>query len=82
MYRLFIEKTDRKTQSLKITSRALEQQQEKNDRGNLLLGPSIPLEYILGLQIIESTNKKTKETFQQPVMAGSGIMKQDLLLIT
>ena len=64
MYRLFIEKTDRKTQSLKITSRALEQQQKKNDRGNLLLGPSIPLEYILGLQIIESTNKKTKETFQ------------------
>jgi len=64
LYRLFIEKTDRKTQSLKITSRALEQQQKKNDRGNLLLGPSIPLEYILGLQIIESTNKKTKETFQ------------------
>jgi len=39
LYRLFIEKTDRKTQSLKITSRALEQQRERDDRGNLLLGP-------------------------------------------
>jgi len=41
----------------------------------------MPLEYILGLQIIELTIKKTKETFQQSIMVGSGIIKQDPLLI-
>jgi len=39
------------------------------------------LEYILGLQIIKSTNSKTKETFQWPIMAGDRMMRQDLLLI-
>jgi len=46
-----------------------------------LLGLSALLEYILGLQIVKSTNKKTKETFQWPIMAGSGMIRQDLLPI-
>ena len=47
----------------------------------MLLDPSALLEYILGLQIIESTVKKTKETFQWSIMVESRIIKQDLLLI-
>ena len=61
MYRLFIKETNRKTQSLKNNSGALEQQKEGDNRGKLLLGPSVLLEYILGLQVIESTIKKQKK---------------------
>jgi len=82
LYRLFIKKTNRKTQSLKNSSRALEQQRERDNGGNFLLGPFVSLEYILELQIIESTIEKTKETFQQPIMVESGIIKQSLLSIT
>jgi len=34
---------------------------EGDNRNNLLLGPSVLLEYILGLQTVESTNKKQKK---------------------
>ena len=47
----------------------------------MLFGPSVLLEYILGLQSIESTNRKTKETFQWPIIAESGMIRQNLLLI-
>jgi len=40
-----------------------------------LLGPSALLEYILELQIVESTNKKTKETFQWPIIAGDRMIR-------
>ena len=43
-----------------------------------MFDPSALLEYILGLQIIESTVKKTKETFQWTIMVESGMMKQSL----
>jgi len=74
----FIKEANRKIQSLKNNSRALKQQREREDGGRLLLGPSVPLEYILGLQIIESTIKKTKETFQWPIMVENKMMKQSL----
>jgi len=46
-----------------------------------LLDLSVLLEYILELQIIESTVKKTKETFQYPIIVGSGMIKQGLFPI-
>jgi len=52
-----------------------------DDGGNFLFFPFVPLKYISGLQIIESTIKKTKEIFQQPIMVESEIIKQGLLLI-
>jgi len=75
------EKAKKKTQLLKNSNKALEWQREEDNRGNLLLGPSVPLEYILGLQIIKLTNKKTKETFQQPIMVESRIIRQNLFSI-
>jgi len=46
-----------------------------------LLGSSISLEYILELQIIELTIKKTKKTFQQSIIIESKMIKQGLLPI-
>ena len=81
LYKLFIKETNRKTQLLKNSSRALEQQRERNNGANFLLDLFMPLEYILGLQIIELTIEKTKETFQQSIMVESGIIKQGPLSI-
>ena len=66
-YRFFIKKNKKKTQSLKNSSGALEQQKEGDNRGKLLLGPSVLLEYILGLQVIESTIKKQKKYSNNPL---------------
>ena len=48
----------------------------------MLLDPSTLLEYILGLQILESTVKKTKEIFQWSIIVESRMMKQGPFPIT
>ena len=48
----------------------------------MLLDPSTLLEYILGLQILESTVKKTKEIFQWSIIVESRMMKQGSFPIT